>query len=99
MWGWEDMDNGKLRTADGPLCLLLEGRSAVKQIAVRAWCDWLWLGESRVRRDEDYHDRWKGLEPLAEAHREWNLEPCRAIGVSNARVGWMYARHGKWEGL
>ena len=93
------MDNGRLRTADGPLCLLLEGRSAVRQVAVRAWSDWLWLGESRVRRDEDYHERWRGLAPYAEAHKEWNLEPCRVIGVSNARVGWMYARHGKWEGL
>ena len=70
MWEWEDTETGMIRTADGPLCLLHEGRSAVKQVAVRAWADWLWLGESRVRRDEDYKERWQGLEPDAEAHRE-----------------------------
>ena len=56
-----------------------------------AWADWLWLGESWVRRDEDYKEKWQRLEPDVEAHREWNREQRRVGGVANERAGWMYA--------
>ena len=36
-WGWEDTENDMIRVADGPLCLLYEGRSVVRQVAVMAW--------------------------------------------------------------
>ena len=99
MWGWKSAGGGWWETADGPLSLLYDGKSAVDKVAERAWADWLWKGESRVRRDEDYEARWEGREPFADEHKEWNDKPRLVEGVKNERVGWMYARHGKWTGL
>ena len=59
----------------------------------------MWLKEGRVMRDEDYRERWKGKEPLLDAHRQWNRSEKRVEGIRMERVGWMYARHGKWQGV
>jgi hypothetical protein len=99
MWKWESMGEGVYKTQDGLLSLLDDGLSAITYVAERAWKDWMWRDESRVRRDEDYETRCAGREPLVDAHKEWNHEERRMEGVANERAGWMYARCGNWTGM
>ena len=65
-------------------------------MAKRAWTDWLWADESRVHRSDGYEGTIRGREPLLDAHASWNAQPPRAEGIKKERVGWLYARHGKW---
>jgi hypothetical protein len=98
-WQWIQRSETSYETADGPIDLILDSVSAVDSIAKRAWRDWMWKSESRVQRSPDYEMQWFGREPMLDEHVKWNAKHPLVNGVRNERVGWMYARHGKWAGL
>ena len=76
-------------TADGLIDLVVDSKSAVDSIAKRAWIDWMWKHETRVRRSPGYESRLYGREPMLDEHVKWNKMKPLASGIRNERVGWM----------
>lgn len=95
-WGWEQEEGANFRTAGGKLALLEDGKAAIHHTMARAWRDWHWLREERVRRDHDCRERLQGRELEVGAHRKFATQPSTIERVSQDRVGLMYARHCKW---
>ena len=65
------MGAGVYETGVGRLSLMEDGVETIKKVAERAWEEWLWKQEPRVRKSEVFEQELRGREPCVVA--QWGV--------------------------